>query len=71
MDWFGWMLVLVFRNRNVLAAQPSVLKRVFLCPMEERKTASLQLQYKANILGKFFYKRRRRRKKGTFHNPYP
>ena len=47
-------------HRNVLAAQSSVLKRMFLNPMEERKTSSLQLQYKADILRKFvkfFYKR--------------
>ena len=47
-------------HRTVLAAQSSVLKRMFLNPMEERKTASLQLQYKADIVRKFvkfFYKR--------------
>ena len=47
-------------HRTVLAAQSSVLKRMFLTPMEERKTASLQLQYKADIVRKFvkfFYKR--------------
>ena len=47
-------------HRNVLAAQSSVLKRMFLSPMEERKTASLQLMYKADIVRKFvkfFYKR--------------
>ena len=47
-------------HRNVLAAQSSVLKRMFLNPMEERKTSSLQLQYKADIVRKFvkfFYKR--------------
>ena len=48
-------------HRNLLAAQSSVLKRMFLNPMEERKTSSLQLQYKADIVGKFvkfFYKRK-------------
>ena len=47
-------------HRNVLAAQSSVLKRMFLNPMEERKTASLQLPYKADVVRKFvkfFYKR--------------
>ena len=48
-------------HRTVLAAQSSVLRRMFLTPMEERKTASLQLQYKADIVRKFvkfFYKRK-------------
>ena len=47
-------------HRTVLAAQSSVLKRMFLSPMEERKTATLQLPYKADIVRKFvefFYKR--------------
>ena len=47
-------------HRTVLAAQSSVLKRMFLNPMEERKTASLPLKYKADIVRKFvkfFYKR--------------
>ena len=48
-------------HRNVLAAQSSVLKGMFLSPMEEKRTSSLQLQYKAGIVGKFvkfFYKRK-------------
>ena len=48
-------------HRNVLAAQSSVLKRMFLTPMEEKKTSSLQLQYKTDIVRKFvkfFYKRK-------------
>ena len=47
-------------HRNLMAAQPSVLKRMFLSPFEKRKTSSLQLQYKADIVRKFvkfFYKR--------------
>ena len=40
-------------HRAVLAAQSSVLRRMFLNPMEERKTASLQLQYKAEIVETF------------------
>ena len=47
-------------HRNVLAAQSSVLRRMFLTPMEERKTSSIKLQYKADIVRKFvksFYKR--------------
>ena len=48
-------------HRNVLAAQSSVLKRMFLNPMQEKTTASLQLGYKADIVGKFakfFYGRK-------------
>ena len=47
-------------HQIVLAAQSSVLKRMFLSPFEEKKTSSLQLQYKADIVRKFvkfFYKR--------------
>ena len=47
-------------HRNVLAAQSSVLRRMFLNPMEERKKASVQLKYKTATvekLSKFFYKR--------------
>ena len=47
-------------HRTVLAAQSSVLKRMFLSPFEEKKTSSLQLQYQADIVRKFvkfFYKR--------------
>ena len=47
-------------HRNVLAAQSSVLRRMFLTPMKERETASLQLQYKTDIVRKFvkfFYER--------------
>ena len=43
-----------------MAAQSSVLKRMFLSPFEEKKTSSLQLQYQADIVRKFvkfFYKR--------------
>ena len=48
-------------HRNMLAAQSSVLRRMFLTPMEEKRTSSLQLQYKADIVRKFvkfFYKRK-------------
>lgn len=48
-------------HRNVLAVQSSVLRRMFLSPMKERKTGSLQLQYKADIVEKFvkfFYERK-------------
>ena len=47
-------------HRIVLAAQSSVFSRMFLTPMEERETSSLQLEYKADIVEKFvksFYKR--------------
>ena len=47
-------------HRAVLAAQSSVLRRMFLSPMEERETSSLQLQYKEDVVKKFkvfFYKR--------------
>ena len=40
-------------HRTVLAAQSSVMKRMFLNPMEESKSACLQLQYKAEIVRKF------------------
>ena len=46
-------------HKVVLAAQSNVLRRMFLTPLEERKTSSLQIQYKAGIVGKFvqfFYK---------------
>ena len=45
----------------MLAPQSSVLKRMFLTPMEEKKTSSLQIEYKAGIVGKFvkfFYERK-------------
>ena len=48
-------------HRNVLAVQSSVLRRMFLIPMKERKTGSLHLQYKADIVRKFvkfFYERK-------------
>ena len=48
-------------HRNVLAAQSSVLKRMFLNPMEEKRTSSLQIQYKTGIVEKFvkfFYTRK-------------
>ena len=48
-------------HRAVLAAQSSVLKRMFLTPMEEKNTSSLQLLYKAGVVGKlvkFFYTRK-------------
>ena len=47
-------------HRTVLAAQSRVLKQMFFHPLEEKKTASLQLGYKASIverLVKFFYER--------------
>ena len=47
-------------HRTVLAAQSSVMRRMFLSPMEERETSSLKLQYKDDVvkkLMKFFYKR--------------
>ena len=40
-------------HRSVMAAQSSVLKRMFLTPMEEKKTSNLQLEYKAGIVVKF------------------
>ena len=40
-------------HRVVLAAQSSVLRRMFLTPMEERETSSLQLDYKADLVEKF------------------
>ena len=48
-------------HRTVLAAQSSVLRRMFLSPMEERETASLKLIYKEDVVRKFkmfFYKRK-------------
>ena len=48
-------------HRNVLAAQSSVLRRMFLSPMEERETSRLKMTYKADIVRKFlkfFYKRK-------------
>ena len=47
-------------HRTVLAAQSSVMRRMFLSPMEERETSSLKLQYKDDVVRKFmkfFYKR--------------
>ena len=47
-------------HRTVLAAQSSVMRRMFLSPMEERETSSLKLQYKDEVVRKFmkfFYKR--------------
>ena len=47
-------------HRTVLAAQSSVMRRMFLSPMEERETSSLKLQYKDDVVKKFrkfFYKR--------------
>ena len=47
-------------HRNVLAAQSSVLRKMFLSPMEERETSNLKMMYKADIVKKFvkfFYKR--------------
>ena len=48
-------------HRNVLAAQSSVLRGMFLSPMEERETSRLKMTYKADIVRKFlkfFYKRK-------------
>ena len=48
-------------HRTVLAAQSSVLRRMFLSPMEERETACLKMMYKADIVRKFvkfFYRRK-------------
>ena len=48
-------------HRNVLAAQSSVLRRMFLSPMEERETSRLKIMYKAEVVRKFvkfFYKRK-------------
>ena len=47
-------------HRNVLAAQSSVIKQMFIHPLEEKETASHQIGYKAGIverLVKFFYNR--------------
>ena len=40
-------------HRVVLAAQSSVLRRMFLSPMQERESSSLQLKYKADLVEKF------------------
>ena len=40
-------------HRTVLAAQSSVLRRMFLSPMGERETACLKMMYKADIVRKF------------------
>ena len=56
-------------HRNILAAQSSVLKRMFLNPMEERKTASLQLMYKAVALGRLPVNRYPNDRFGLFANP--
>ena len=48
-------------HKNVLAAQSSVLKRMFLSPIDMRKISYLQLQYKPGIVWKFvkfFYERK-------------
>ena len=46
-------------HRVVLAAQSSVLRRMFLSPLEESQASRLQLEYKADLVKKFlqfFYK---------------
>ena len=40
-------------HRNVLAAQSSVLRRMFLSPMGERETACLKMTYKEDVVRKF------------------
>ena len=48
-------------HKNVLAAQSSVLKGMFLSPIDMRKISYLQLQYKPGIVWKFvkfFYERK-------------
>jgi len=47
-------------HKIVLGTQSSVLKRMFLSPMEEKKESNLRLKYKTDIVEKFvqfFYKR--------------
>ena len=39
-------------NQPLLAAQSSVLKRMFLNLMKEKRTSKLQLSYKADVMEK-------------------
>ena len=46
-------------HRVILGAQSSVLKRMFITPMEEKNKSTLKLDYKADVVEKFvrfFYK---------------
>ena len=40
-------------HRIVLGAQSTVLKRMFIAPMEEKKNSTLKLEYKTDIVEKF------------------